>query len=332
MKFFKLFFLLLAAGLLAGCNDDENPNRFSMNASELSGTYWIEAERCILRNGEWSDDMPGDESVVLYFDAAEELTEYIPRTDGPKYRRSAQFLYDPQTRTLATDMHALGCDALSTVEMTCFTADRMEFRTVSGPEIYRYVFVRCSPTPQELEELAACVDYRLVTAMPLPEPEPLTMTAEQLAGTWWEQTIECTYRYRQGEFVAYRENRFGDENYQPLVGSAGPAYWEFGAGNEFRENIGIAPMLADSDRANSRGFCTYDPQSRTLQIEPTPAHPATRTLTLLRCSAEEIVWSQQTGDDADRTLQIDYFKRIRPTDEELEKLLQYPDYENLTWY
>lgn len=331
MKSFNLFFLLLAAGLLAGCNDDTDPG--APENFELAGTYWKERERSVLQDGEWSGEMPGDETAVLHFDSAEELTEYLPGTnDVPDYRHSAQFLYDPQTRTLSTDMHALGCETLSPVEVSGITADRMEFRTESGSATCRYVFTRCTPTAQELEKLAAYIDYRLVAAMPVPEAEPLTMTAEQLAGTWWEQTIECTYRYRQGELAAYRENRFGDEDYPTLVGGSGAARWEFGAGNEFCENIAIAPMLADSDRANSRSSYAYDPAKRTLRIEPTSANPATRIFTLLRCSAEEIVLSTQTGDDADRTLRIDYFKRIRPTDEELEKLRQYPDYEDLTWY
>ncbi|MDE5578648.1 MAG: hypothetical protein K2I85_01665 [Alistipes sp.] len=340
MKSSRSFFLLLAVGLFVGCNDKSDKNDdspFSMKPSELAGTYWKETERSVCRNGEWSGNMLGNDEdaapACLCFDTAEQATEYIPSTTGKaNYRRRCVFGYDTQKKTLSTDMHALGCYSLSTVEATCFTAARMAFEVQSsGSEICRHVFSRYDPTENELQELAAYTDYSLVKAMPIPEPEPLTMIPEALTGTYWEQTTECTYEYRRNELVCYWENWFGAEGHETLVGGAGPAYWSFEADDRFWENVPVGMMMADFDRANSRGSYTYNPESRTLLLNGTSANPAARNLTLLRCNAEEIVFAVQEGSAPDHTLRIDYFTRIHPTDEELDTWLRYPDYDDLTW-
>lgn len=339
MKSHRSFILLLTVGLFAGCNDksDENEeNLFSMKSSELTGTYWKETERSVYRNGEWSGNMLGNDNTspaCLSFDAAGQATEYIPSTAGKaSYRRRCVFSYDTQKKTLSTDMHALDCYSLSTVGTTRFTADCMAFEVESSDSgVCRHVFGRYDPTDKELQQLAAYVDYTLVGARPIPEPETPTITPKELIGTYWEQTVECTYEYRQNELVRYWENWFGAEGHETLVGGAGPAYWSFEADDRFWENVSIGVMMADFGRANSRGSYTYDPESRTLHLSSTSANPTARDLTLLRCNAEEIVFAVQTGSEPDHTLRIDYFTRIHPTDEELDAWLLYPDYDDLTW-
>lgn len=160
MKRYRLFLSLLAVSLLAGCDNEE---RFSMEADELAGSWWKETELYIFEEG--SDTWTGKENVfgncmgcistTLYFDSARQATQYVPINVGlPKYYRTAAFDYDPQAKTVSTELFG------PSVEVKRFTRSCMEFKIIeSASSFSRSVFRRYTPTEKELQEFAAYVDY-----------------------------------------------------------------------------------------------------------------------------------------------------------------------------
>lgn len=166
MKSYKSLLFLLAACLFAGCNDED---RFSMDVSELSDSWWEETELYVYERG--SDTWTGKDNLFessvdgicrlfLHFDSAEQVTRYVPlMTGSPRYYCTYAFVYDSDARTWTTRMETSEGLSVETTEVTRFTYSCIEFRSYSESGSTRQVFRRYAPTEKELQEFATYVDY-----------------------------------------------------------------------------------------------------------------------------------------------------------------------------
>lgn len=166
MKIYQSLLFLLAACLFTGCNDED---RFSMDISELSDSWWEETELYIYEKG--SDTWTGKDNIFegnyvgftqffLHFDSAEQMTEYIPVIGYPTgYYRICAFVYDSDAKTWTTRTETSKDPLVKTIDVTRFTYSCIEFRTDSQSGSTRQVFRRYTPTEKELQKFATYLDY-----------------------------------------------------------------------------------------------------------------------------------------------------------------------------
>lgn len=177
----RLLFVLLACGLIA-CEKEDDP--FSMDISQLPGTYWEEIELYYLGDGCDNDNVFDTNSVrdggrapsILLFGSNAALIEYCNlgvtgHSDRVHYYRKETYFYDPETKVFTADLHTLA-GWKSTV--TAWTWNRLEVvgYDQQGAPYCRQVFERFDPDQAWLQRVAAWPDYDEIDWNPVPPNLP----------------------------------------------------------------------------------------------------------------------------------------------------------------